>query len=101
MVQLYRGMNPDFFTGTVVEQEAEAEFAKYQGSGVVSYETIAVERRGHTACIRLDRPEVLNAINDQMIAEINDACGRARSRSGGVDAHPHRHRPRACAPAPT
>jgi predicted TIM-barrel fold metal-dependent hydrolase len=32
VVQLYRGMNPSFFTGTVVEAEADAEFAKYQGS---------------------------------------------------------------------
>jgi hypothetical protein len=32
VVQLYRGMNPSFFTGTVVETEADAEFAKYQGS---------------------------------------------------------------------
>ena len=32
VVQLYRGMNPSFFAGTVVEAEAEAEFAKYQGS---------------------------------------------------------------------
>jgi hypothetical protein len=31
VVQLYRGMNPSFFAGTVVEAEAEAEFAKYQG----------------------------------------------------------------------
>jgi enoyl-CoA hydratase/carnithine racemase len=40
----------------------------------VSYETIVVERRGRTACIRLDRPEVLNAINDLMIAEVNAAA---------------------------
>ncbi|HEU5307370.1 MAG TPA: enoyl-CoA hydratase-related protein, partial [Acidimicrobiia bacterium] len=33
-----------------------------------------MERRGRTACIRLNRPEVLNAINDQMIAEVNDAA---------------------------
>jgi enoyl-CoA hydratase/carnithine racemase len=39
-----------------------------------SYETIVVERRGRTACIRLNRPEVLNAINDQMIDEVNAAA---------------------------
>ena len=33
VVQLYREMNPNFFTGTVVEAEAEAEFAHYQGTG--------------------------------------------------------------------
>ena len=32
VVQLYRGMNPSFFAGTIVEAEAQAEFAKYQGS---------------------------------------------------------------------
>jgi MoxR-like ATPase len=31
VVQLYRGMNPSFFAGTVVEAEADAEFATYQG----------------------------------------------------------------------
>jgi enoyl-CoA hydratase/carnithine racemase len=41
----------------------------------VSYETIVVERRGHAACMRLNRPEVLNAIDDRMIAEINEAAG--------------------------
>jgi enoyl-CoA hydratase/carnithine racemase len=40
----------------------------------VSYETIVVERRGRAACIRLNRPEVLNAINDQMIDEVNGAA---------------------------
>ena len=40
----------------------------------MSYETIVIERRGRTACIRLDRPEALNAINDEMIAEINQAA---------------------------
>jgi predicted TIM-barrel fold metal-dependent hydrolase len=32
VVQLYRGMNPSFFAGTVVEEAAEAEFAEYQGA---------------------------------------------------------------------
>ena len=66
-------MNPDFFTGTVVEARGRSRVREVPGERTVSYETIAVERRGHTACIRLDRPEVLNAINDQMIAEINAA----------------------------
>jgi enoyl-CoA hydratase/carnithine racemase len=42
----------------------------------VTYETIVVERREHAACVRLDRPEVLNAINDKMIAELDDAFGQ-------------------------
>jgi enoyl-CoA hydratase/carnithine racemase len=41
---------------------------------MTSYDTIVVERRGRTACIRLNRPDVLNAINDEMIADVNDAA---------------------------
>jgi enoyl-CoA hydratase/carnithine racemase len=37
------------------------------------YSTIELEVRGHTACITLNRPERLNAINDEMIREINEA----------------------------
>jgi enoyl-CoA hydratase/carnithine racemase len=37
------------------------------------YSTITFEVRERTACITLDRPERLNAINDEMIAEINAA----------------------------
>lgn len=37
------------------------------------YRTIRLEVRGRTACITLDRPERLNAINDEMIVEINHA----------------------------
>ena len=49
----------------------------------MTYETIAVERRGRTGCIRLDRPEVLNAINDQMIDEVNHAA-RAFEDDGDI-----------------
>lgn len=48
----------------------------------MTYETIVVERRGHSACIRLNRPEVLNAIDDRMIVEVNDA---ARALEGDPD----------------
>ena len=33
VVQLYRGMNPSFFAGTVVEAEAETEFVRSQERG--------------------------------------------------------------------
>ncbi|WP_196808358.1 enoyl-CoA hydratase-related protein [Mycobacterium sp. URHD0025] len=36
----------------------------------VGYQTIEFAVRGHTACVTLNRPEVLNAINDEMIAEL-------------------------------
>jgi enoyl-CoA hydratase/carnithine racemase len=40
---------------------------------VKTFETIEFEVRGHTACVTLNRPRVLNAINDQMIAELAEA----------------------------
>jgi len=40
----------------------------------MEFETIAVERRGRGACIRLNRPHVLNAINDKMIREVKIAA---------------------------
>jgi len=35
-----------------------------------SYSTIKFEVRGHTGCVTLNRPEVLNAISNEMIAEL-------------------------------
>ncbi len=40
------------------------------------YSTIDLEVRGRTACVTLDRPDRLNAINDLMISEVNDAYRR-------------------------
>lgn len=37
---------------------------------MTDFATIEFEVRGHTACVTLNRPEVLNAINDEMIAEL-------------------------------
>jgi len=45
----------------------------------VDYRTIEYEQRGHTACIRLNRPERLNAIDDPMIDELADAYARVES----------------------
>lgn len=42
----------------------------------MSYETIAFERRDRAACVTLNRPERLNAINHQMMAELTDAYQR-------------------------
>lgn len=44
------------------------------------YGTILFEVRGRAACITLDRPDRLNAINDDMIAEINDAFRQVEER---------------------
>jgi methylglutaconyl-CoA hydratase len=40
----------------------------------MSYETLAIERLGALATIWMDRPEVFNAFNEQLIAELATAC---------------------------
>jgi enoyl-CoA hydratase len=42
-------------------------------SGPMAYETILVEQRGAVGLITLNRPKALNALNDQLIAEIDAA----------------------------
>ena len=38
------------------------------------YETLEVERRGRVATIWMNRPEVFNAFNEQLIADLGQAC---------------------------
>ncbi len=38
------------------------------------YTTLAIERIGKVATIWMDRPEVFNAFNEQLITDLNDAC---------------------------
>jgi enoyl-CoA hydratase/carnithine racemase len=45
----------------------------------VAYTTILYEKRGHTACITLNRPEKLNAINYAMIDELGVAYRAAEN----------------------
>ncbi|MBX7453918.1 enoyl-CoA hydratase/isomerase family protein [Mycolicibacterium sp. 3033] len=40
--------------------------------GSNALQTLEFEVRGHTACVTLNRPQVLNAINDEMIAELTE-----------------------------
>ena len=51
----------------------------------MSYETILVERRGAVGLITLNRPKALNALNDQLIGEI-DAALAELDRDDGVGA---------------
>ena len=45
----------------------------------MEYTTIRYEQRDHTACITLDRPERLNAINDVMVRELGEAYETAEN----------------------
>jgi methylglutaconyl-CoA hydratase len=49
----------------------------------VDYKTIAIEKNGPVAKIWLDRPEVRNAFNEELIAELTDACS-AFSKDDGT-----------------
>ena len=40
----------------------------------MTYETLAIERRGAVATLWMDRPAVFNAFNEQLIAELAAAC---------------------------
>lgn len=66
----------------------------------MKYETLAIERRGPVATVWMDRPEVFNAFNEQLISELTAACleldadtsvrvvvlaGRGRHFSAGAD----------------
>jgi methylglutaconyl-CoA hydratase len=59
----------------------------------MSYETLAIERSGAVATVWMDRPDVFNAFNEQLIAELAaDAsvrvvvlAGRGRHFSAGAD----------------
>jgi enoyl-CoA hydratase len=42
----------------------------------MSYETILVERRGAVTLITLNRPQALNALNSQVLADLLDAFGK-------------------------
>ncbi|MCQ4069628.1 enoyl-CoA hydratase, partial [Klebsiella pneumoniae] len=39
----------------------------------MTYETILVETIGKVGLVRLNRPQVLNALNDQLMTELGDA----------------------------
>ncbi len=42
----------------------------------MTYETLAVERRGHATWLTLNRPQALNALNAQMVTELRDFFSR-------------------------
>lgn len=45
---------------------------------IMKYETVLVEREGHTATVTLNRPEVLNALNKQAMFELKELLSELR-----------------------
>jgi enoyl-CoA hydratase/carnithine racemase len=48
----------------------------------VAYETLIVEREGAVVLIRLNRPEALNALNDQLMDELTSALDETEADAG-------------------
>ncbi len=46
------------------------------------YETLEVERSGRVATIWMNRPEVFNAFNEQLIADLGEACAELDADAG-------------------
>jgi len=42
----------------------------------VTYETLLVEQRGAVTLVTLNRPQALNALNSQVLADLLDAFGK-------------------------
>lgn len=74
-----------------------------------AYETILFERKGHVCSIMLNRPQILNAVSDQLAEELNDAffefdadpecwvgilSGAGRAFCSGADVRQRQTRPR-------
>jgi enoyl-CoA hydratase len=47
----------------------------------MSYQAIVYDVRNHIGYVTLNRPQVLNAVNQQMRREIIDVCARMRADS--------------------
>ena len=56
----------------------------------MEYTTILYEVKDKAACITLNRPDVLNALNPQMFRDLTHAYDRARDRPGGLGLDHHR-----------
>jgi len=48
----------------------------------MTYETLEIEHKGAVATIWMDRPEVFNAFNEQLIAELGAACAALEADAG-------------------
>ena len=48
----------------------------------MSYETLDIERQGAVATVWMNRPEVFNAFNEQLIDDLAAACGALEDDAG-------------------
>jgi enoyl-CoA hydratase len=62
--------------------DCRAECRGKGGADEMTYQTITLERDGPVAVLTLNRPERLNAINQQMLAEIQLACDEVEADEG-------------------
>ncbi|WP_374499007.1 enoyl-CoA hydratase-related protein, partial [Zoogloea sp.] len=46
------------------------------------YETLEIERSGRVATLWMNRPDVFNAFNEQLIAELHQACTELDADAG-------------------
>ncbi len=67
---------------------------------MASYETLIVETRGKVGLVTLNRPKALNALNSQLIAELNPSSTVSSAMAASAaSSSPVRRRP--SPPAPT
>ncbi len=68
---------------------------------MATYETIIVETRGKVGLITLNRPKALNALNSQLIGELNAVMDGFEKDPAIGCMVAHRQRTRRSPPAPT
>src|SRR3982751_6650401 len=59
-----------------------AAAGKGRMEALMSYETILVETKGAVTLITLNRPQALNALNSQVLADLIDALGKFDADDG-------------------
>ena len=55
----------------------------------MDYKTIIVERKAEVGILYLNRPEVLNALSNEMREELMDFMGKAAADDGLAGSDPH------------
>ena len=67
----------------------------------MAFETVLFEKRGKVGLITLNRPQALNALNAQLMSELEPGAGRLRGGRGHRRHGAYRLGERPSPPAPT